>query len=316
MVMAILSLLVGLLLPALQASRESARRAQCQNQLRQWALAALLYHDSLGSFPGGMEQRLYSSAPIYRGSSLFVRLMAYCEQTSRIAPWNFDDPLVNTGGGRAARTAQVVVGLVCPSDVLPANPVQVQPQGWYSSLTSYGGNGGTRSYPPDQARTDGAFHSTGSGSEPAADQRPTRLRQFSDGASATLLLGERSHFDPNFESFALSGWTDRLSTWGWWAPSGGRKAIGHVTLSACAPINYRLPVDFAHRSESVPPLDITANFVPASDNRFGAFGSLHPGGCNVALVDGSVRLLSERIPLSLLAALSTRRGAEVVALPD
>ncbi len=60
--------------------------------------------------------------------------------------------------------------------------------------------------------------------------------------SKTLLLATSCiHNDANFETFAAEGWCDSLKTWGWWGPSGARKAIGHVTMCAATPINYQLP---------------------------------------------------------------------------
>lgn len=306
-VVATIGLLLALLLPAVQAAREAGRRASCQNNLRQVALATLMYEQALGSFPPGMAQSEFAAAPVYRGVGLFAWILAHLEQSARWAPWRVDDPLTNTSGGRAAATAGVIPVFLCPADPLPANPVQTT-QGWHQGLTSYGGNGGTRSFPPELATTDGMFHITGHVSEPLPDQRAVRLREVRDGTSHTWLWGERSHDDPNAESFGAAGWSDRLSRWGWWGVSAGRRAIGHVTLSAESAVNYRLPYDFAQRDRFVPPVTTGVDFRPYFDRRASAWGSSHPGGAQGALVDGSVQFVSDRIDTAAWRSLATRAG--------
>jgi prepilin-type processing-associated H-X9-DG protein len=184
-------------------------------------------------------------------------------------------------------------------------------QGWYYGLTSYGGNGGTRSYSPQFATTDGMFHTTGPASEPAANQRAVRLRDVSDGASQTLLFGERSHDDANLEQFAANGWTHSLKTWGWWGPSGGRKSIGHVTMSAMAEINYRIPFGPRGGGSANPPVTDGVSLSTYVDQRICAFGSEHPGGANLATVDGAVRFFTDNTSIVALHALATRAGGEV-----
>ncbi len=309
-VIAIVGALAALTLPAIQSARESSRRVQCQNNLRQLALAALNFESAHRQFPPGVEQALFATAPVYRGSSLFVHLLPQLEESVVQQAWEFDNPQANTLGGRSARTATVLPVLLCPSDVVEQNPVLQQ--GWYYGLTSYGGNGGTRSYVPWSASVDGVFHTTGPASEPAPFQRAVRLHAITDGASKTILLGERSHEDPNFELFVAAGWTQSLKTWGWWAPSGGRKAIGHVTMSAYVPINYRLPFGPATAASQSPPATDGVTFQEYTDRRICAWGSNHAGGTNFAMADGSGRFLADETPLEVLRSLATRDAAETL----
>ncbi|MBX7167741.1 MAG: DUF1559 domain-containing protein [Pirellulales bacterium] len=308
-VIGIVAALAAIALPAVQAAREAGRRTQCQNNLRQLAVAAIRRHDARGSFPSGLDQRYFLQPPVHRGVGLFVELLPYIEQSARQQQWNYQDPLKNTTGGDAAATAQILPWLLCPSDVLPRNPVTTN-QGWHYALTSYGGSGGRRSYFPEFATADGIFHTTGEAAEPSKKQRGIRLADVEDGAANTLLFGERSHFDPNYESFGEAGWIDRLSSWGWWAPSGGRKSIGHITLSSHAPLNYRLPFGFGNRATAVPPATDTQKLQYYVDLRCCAFGSEHPRGANFAYADGSARFLADGVALLTLQALSTRWGKE------
>jgi hypothetical protein len=154
------------------------------------------------------------------------------------------------------------------------------------------------------------FFTTGPASEPAVGQRSVRLRDVVDGLSKTLLLGERSHYDTNYDSYIQAGWKDALADWGWWAPTGGRKAIGHVTLSTHAPLNYTMPFDFAHRGEAVPPASNAAQFQTYNELRLSAYGSRHFGGANFALANGAVTFVVDEIDATTLNALSTRAGHE------
>jgi hypothetical protein len=198
---------------------------------------------------------------------------------------------------------QVVQVLLCPSDALP-DPVfhfndPLLPQyAWaygYYGRGSYGGNAGRQSFGPPPPTLDGIFFQDSS----------IRLDDVTDGASNTLLLGERSHRDPNYDRYTSESalvWYP-LSVFGVWAAvfatSGGSKP--HHLLSAPVPINYQMP-----------PSGGSAEM----NNRLCAYGSGHPGGANFAFAEGSVRFLSDQTDLTTLQALSTRAGGEVVSAND
>jgi prepilin-type N-terminal cleavage/methylation domain-containing protein/prepilin-type processing-associated H-X9-DG protein len=308
---AIIGILVAMMLPAIQAAREAGRRLQCLNRLKQLAVAAQNYHSAMGAFPPGVD---VSKNP---GTSLFVFLLPYLEQSAIQAQWDFADPYNNDLGGLQALAATVLPELVCPSDIIFANPVMNPVSGKLYGLTSYGGNGGTRSFNPDcgALMADGIFFETGPYSIPQPNQVPVRLADITDGTSKTLLLGERSHMDRNFDSFAYEGWQQTMGEYGYWTGSGGHLALGDVTLSSYAPINYRVPMDFAARKTASPPATSATAFTYYSDRRLCAFGSNHPGGAGFAMADGSIQFLSENIDLATLRALSTRSGDEPVDLP-
>ena len=310
-VIVIIGILVSISLPAIQTAREAGRRTQCSNRLKQLAVAAQNYHSAIGSFPPGVDM---SKNP---GTSLFVFLLPYLEQGGIQAEWDFENPYNNDLGGLQALAAMVLPELVCPSDHMPSNPVMNLASGKWYGLTSYGGNGGTRSFNPNcgALMADGIFFETGQYSIPQPNQTAVRLSDITDGASKTLLLGERSHVDRNYDSFAGQGWQQTMGEYGFWTGSGGHLALGDVTLSSYAPINYLVPMNFAARKTASPPANSATAFTYYSDQRLCAFGSGHPGGANLALADGSIQFLSDSIDLATLRALSTRSGGEVVSLP-
>ncbi len=316
-VIAIIAILIALLVPAVQKVRESAARIQCTNNLKQLALAAHNYHGDNKAFPPGVYQIGFPSAPKFRGVTLFVYLLPYLEQDNLARGWDKANPLNNTAGGQTSRTATVLSTLLCPSDAIPVNPIDSGSGRWYA-LTSYAGNGGSRSYDPKLASNDGIFFVIGPGSETAANGAPIRIADVTDGLSSTILFGERNHRDPNHDSFvanlggAMGQSLTPMGQVGWWAASAGRLAAGDVTLSAYAPINYRVPAPYSSAANMIPPVTNAASYQYYNDRRMCAFGSQHPGGANFALADGSVRFIADTLSLATLQLLCVRNDAQVI----
>ena len=299
LVIAIIGVLISLLLPAVQKVREAANRAKCANNLKQLALAAHHHHDARGKFPTGLHiVDLTSDGRHANGTSWKVELLPYLEQENLQRKWDYSDYRNNVAGGRDAATAQVLPILLCPSDPLPDavflfNNEHLPQYAWafgYYGMSSYGGNAGKRSVGPNQLSRDGIFFPDSS----------IRLADVTDGASNTFLFGERSDRDPEYDRFTLASAPgfyplEEIGTWASVIFTGGGSLPEHL-LSTPVSINYRMR----------PP-----GTVGAMNDRLCAFGSAHPGGANFAWADGSVRFVSENIPLATLQALSTRNGGEV-----
>src|SRR5262249_23249210 len=306
-VIAIIAILIGLLLPAVQMVRAAANRMVCTNHLKQIALAAHNYHDDHGQFPTGAQLPDFVGDRPTKGTNMWVELLPYIEQDNLYKRWDRDDNRNNVAGGGNATQAQVLKLLIGPSDSLPQTVVEhsaaVTPRwcwGFYG-MSSYGGNAGTRSVPPGDPPAfpgisrDGIFW---------IDSNIGLKDIDGDGSSNTFLFGERYHRDPNFDLLqpvVLPGIAPiaQLGKWGFVAGAAG--VMTNVTLHSAAPINYRTPLE----GDRLVLL-----------NRAAAFGSGHPGGANFAFADGHVRFLRESTSLSVLKALSTRAGGEVVSEGD
>ena len=315
-VIAIVAVLVGLLLPAVQKVREAAARSNCQNNLKQWALAAHHHHDSHNRLPGAVE--LGGS----RYTSLFVELLPHVEQGPLYQQWDFATP-ANNYGGPSPRAAVVLPLSVCPSQAINPNPgpTAVGPV----AITTYGGNGGSKPFPPDEAKTDGMFHTTGPGSKPKGNQQGVVFTQVKDGQSNTILFGERVVGDAALDSYLNAPLTPPPSPmpqgaapYSVWAPPPGPHAAGGL-------LHGQVSIGYTHPTKWVPPEPLFPGgpvpppppvpWPPLATQwwaRLGAHGSYHPGGTNVAMADGSVRFLRQTLPQPVLLAMSTRNGGEVV----
>lgn len=306
-VIAIIAVLIGLLLPAIQKVREAASRLQCQNNLKQIALAAHQHHDARRRLPPGVHD------VAGRYTTLFVEMLPYLEQRSLHQQWNFADVVDNWRGGTDSRAATVFPILVCPSMPVTANPLPFPESNQAAAITTYGGNGGTRMLPVEDARRDGVFF---------INMR-VKLLDIHDGTSQTVMFGERITEDGALDSWIYAPLEPApdpplqpMTIHAVWAPFG--PWVAGSFLGATATINYTHPVRYEPPPPTFPPMPPPpvpwTNLEQQWYDRLGAFGSNHPQGANFALADGSVRFIEQTIPPSTLHAICTRAGKEVV--PD
>jgi prepilin-type N-terminal cleavage/methylation domain-containing protein/prepilin-type processing-associated H-X9-DG protein len=302
-VIAIIAILIALLVPAVQKVRAAAARAQCQNNLKQLALAAHNYHDTVSQFPPGLIPIRPNIGQFGGGTNLWIEILPHIEQLNLQRKWDYSDYRNNLVGGPSATTAIVIPILVCPAASLRYPvfhlqiPAPVDYGNGYYALTSYGGNGGTLGFNwGDPTPDDGMFFV----------RSRVRLLDAKDGTSNTFLLGERSHHDPEFDAATqiYDPWSYPLESWGVWA-------AGPFQFGSAADVLLGTP---AHINYLVPPGCTDANW-DWETFRLNSYGSGHSGGANFAFADGSVRFVRDTISLPQLQALSTRSGGEVVELP-
>jgi prepilin-type N-terminal cleavage/methylation domain-containing protein/prepilin-type processing-associated H-X9-DG protein len=269
----IISLLIALLLPAVQQAREAARRAQCINNLKQLALALVNYAEAIGSFPIGypFQREPVSGSMTASTHSIFVAVLPFMEQRALFDGINFNFTIYNVPNYTVHSVG--LSTLWCPSDSAVSQVVTLpdgampEPGVVRMHYTSYAGNTGTWQYwfqqdPHPQQRMNGLFYQEG----------VVRIAEIIDGTSNTLLLGERAHTLLD---------DDSRTWWHWWT-SGN---YGDTLFCTLWPMN---------------PFRKTSSIYGTSgDARTAAYisgcSSLHPGGCNFAFADGSVRFLKEGI---------------------
>ena len=96
-------------------------------------------------------------------TSLFVELLPFIEQDNLYSRWDFSNPMANQAGGPTSRAATVIPIYICPLDPIGRNPTDRGGGNW-AAMTSYAGNGGTRTMMPIDATNDGIFLKTLPGS--------------------------------------------------------------------------------------------------------------------------------------------------------
>ncbi len=299
-VIAIIGVLVALLLPAVQAAREAARRLHCVNNLKQMGLALHHYQEVHGVFPlggygGGLSSPGQWDAPqieARRISSWGTAILPYMEQGPLYDTINQDrwylHPENTTAGGTTIST------YLCPSN--PASSL-FKPNG--DSINSplfgrndYAGNYGERAlrcFPLRNCQNNYANQgdSSGRGVIMFGTGPTISTREIRDGTTTTIVLGESPE--------ALHG------LW-----------IGHKNfMDQCAPINAKNGTSGPWQCCLVFPSNPRLSKIGCD---FGQeFHSYHPGGAVFLFADGSARFLKESIAPKTLAALLSRKGGEIIS---
>lgn len=322
-VIAIIGILIGMLLPAVQRVRESARRTQCSNQLRQIALAVHHHESAVGHYPTSFD---VPPGAIVRGSwSIHGKLLPYLEQAN--------------AGDRIDLTVdwhnQVDTGIPplgvpvysCPSDATA--DTRYQDGAPYVHSTSYGFNLGSWLVfdPVTRQPGDGSFRVS----------HRTTTATFLDGLSNTLMAADVKSFtsyirnvaviDPTLPSdpdhflgipagsveLKLGTTPERNTGHTVWCD--GR--VHHTGFTTVFTPNTRVryvwegreyDIDFNSQQEGRDLVRPTYAAVTARSD--------HPGGVNVARMDGSIDFLSESVESDIWRALGTAAGGEVqVAIP-
>jgi prepilin-type N-terminal cleavage/methylation domain-containing protein len=300
-VIAIIGILVALLLPAVQAAREAARRMSCSNNMKQLGLAIHNYHDTYKTFPpdgiwhgnganqpgvGGLAAG--ATARCYTWISLVLPFM---EQQPLHDQINFSIPAWNqTVNGQPLRSISFP-SLACPSDSEPAE----LPHGF--GITSYAGNGSWDHHRRRYDRDDisGVF----------TLMDPTRLSDIKDGTSNTVALGE----------VMLGARVQRGA--GQWAGGNGRVRVGNERVyrsSLVAPTSWDVDHGWVLAANKGPifaadgsgardwgpwqaPYVTMPKYVThwTINTDWPGAASLHPGGAQVTMSDASVRFVSHTV---------------------
>jgi len=314
-VLAVIGLLVGLTLPAVQAAREAARRMSCTNNMRQIGIAAHNHYAAQRSLPSGSIAKENPTAPttpwtFYRWSALAM-LSPYLENTAAYNILDLSLPLYGANFGVTPQNMEGVRVLVptflCPSDTGQRLNVNFGPTN-YSFNSGSGMGGGT------PLGTDGAFF---------VNSR-LRLADISDGTSNTValsesILGERGNSNNNskvsyrfvFSSPLTDTACHNAFIWNYTEPRGFSWANGEYRNGLYnhyyAPNSTQADCIGVYLGGGFPTIYTPYGWKTAR--------SRHNGGVNALHVDSSVRFISDSIDGMVWQAVSTRAGGEVAALP-
>jgi prepilin-type N-terminal cleavage/methylation domain-containing protein/prepilin-type processing-associated H-X9-DG protein len=327
-VIAIIAILMGLLLPAVQRVRETANRIKCANNLKQMGLALHHYHDAFKKFPSAVDTQFQ----VYWHWSWMAKILPYIEQENLYnqanafahtealpvhwyepqpqgtdgwaywSPWGGWEFGLNQPGQNPALGVEVSTYL-CPSDPGPKTlQTSIGGAPLVMAFTDYQGVSGT-----DYTVHDGCL----------AANYAISIADITDGTSNTLIVGERS----NSKDLHFGVWFAGCGQYGPGLPSGteqrgsadivlGTREInsqrnGHPETDTCpaGPYHFQPPNQIR---------DGSGEINEACDQFH--FWSMHPGGANFLLADGSVHFFAYGID-NIMPALGTRAGQEVFSFP-
>jgi len=294
-VTAIIAVIIGLLLPAVQKVREAAARAACSNNLHQLAIAVHSYHDANKVFPSNGPDDTHFQAPIggnYRNWSWLAEILPYVEQGPLYNQLGIPNSTLNAN---PAAIAQPVKAFLCPSDgafngqprtnaadfgTIPIG--QTNYKGVSGSNWTFGNwaAGNSNGY----SEGNGIFYRTDGQTPPAPGHGhgPLAMVEITDGTSNTFMIGED---------------IPELNRWCAWP-------YANTCTGTCAiPLNNAL-------LEGQPGFGNINNW----QNLY-SFRSRHINGANFAFADGSVQFINQSIDLTLYRSLSTYAGGEAAARP-
>lgn len=302
-VIAIIGILVALLLPAVQAAREAARRAQCINTLKQYALAMHNHHDSHKHLPpGGIH---WSQPPKQR--TFVVELWPYMEQSALADQYDYEkawyQPPNAEFGTTSTPVAQRVPLYYCPSDRV--NAMFTFPNDFIRCRGNYVVNSGNTAADAGSPENSAPFKAVpGAGRLPGkrklSANRPTKMSQITDGTSNTLMMSEVI-FPENDSDGDMRG--DFFSI-----DAGAYMFTTNNTPNSSVPDQCGWNFCIS-RPEFNMPCTATGDF----ENIIVSARSKHPGGVSVAMCDGSVDFLTDNLSTAVFRAMGTSQGGEALS---
>ena len=318
-VIGVIGILLGLLLPAVQSARESARRAQCANNLKQLILAAHSFASAQGGFPPATLWGYPSVQGQNDGGpfSLQVAILPYLDRGDLYNSINLELPsgsltLLQTYNYTAA--SQVIGTFLCPSDSF-ATRSSPFPVNSYCACIGLGeqtvvGNVGVPT-------RNGTFWGNS----------PISLAEIQDGLSTTLAFSEKpvgsgvvGRYDP------FRDWVEYRGSGSDFSASNWLNACSHLSVADLTRAQldggetWMIPGGtFTHFYASAPPNSRVPDCGTVGlNNGWGIFAarSFHPGGVNAAMADGSIHWFGAGVQTATWWGLGTRSGGEIVVAAE
>jgi prepilin-type N-terminal cleavage/methylation domain-containing protein len=283
-VIAIIGILVALLLPAVQAAREAARRTECNNNMKQLILGLHNYNDTYQRFPpGGTGSNGNTGSFTWTPTanlSFRVRMLQFIEQGNLYdqANWNVNFDV--------APYSTIFNPIPIKAFLCPSGPVDEAPSAPLGKTAHYYGVMGPKgqvtgaSSGTNYQEISGATHGSLAVQGCLFVNSRVRLADITDGTSNTLVVGEISWAKANCYRPWTRGWDGN-------AMASCKNVINPINQVAYGPSNF--------------------NEV--------SFGSQHPGGCNFSKGDGSVSFIAQTVDMPTYRALASRNGGESVEMP-
>jgi prepilin-type N-terminal cleavage/methylation domain-containing protein/prepilin-type processing-associated H-X9-DG protein len=313
-VIAIIGVLVAMLLPAIQAAREAARRASCTNNHKQWGLAILQYEHAQKWFPYG--RRWWTSPTDFAIGSWVPQLWPFVEETALFEQYDFKQNYSAPINDQCI--SKQIPLYFCPSDrygvANPGPPWSARSRGNYVVSLSNGfmvqiptGNPGTP-FPPGVSAPGGPVSASAIPYGPSPFALPWhpgatfdarhRLREVTDGMSKTILMSEvvQATLDTDQDSRGdiLTGWT-----------------LGGFFMTVNSP-NSGVDNTFCAQPQPIVLPGPCNHLVQQDYTMYSSARSAHPGGVNVVFGDGSVSFISNEINIVVWQALGTMNGGESI----
>jgi prepilin-type N-terminal cleavage/methylation domain-containing protein len=295
-VIAIIGVLVALLLPAVQAAREAARRSSCQNNLKQLGIGLHNYHDTILEFPSGWLDHPTGNVESWAWSTLMLPFIEQGPLHDRlgVSRGTFEQRMTVDGPNVYPATRTVLKVFICPSDSGANNGLTHNNRSFdggigytaagytgaantVAGLSNYMGVAGHRDVVNAQPNT-GLFYgncrATSITTCPNGSASAARMADITDGTSNTLVVGERE---------------TRKCRAGTWV--GVRNTNGSGTRGVAVVIGHSRP----RLNQPVPPPTTNIDWNVAQIGCGEGFSSLHPGGALFLAGDGSVKWISDTI---------------------
>ena len=325
-VIAIIAILIGLLLPAVQKIREAANRMKCSNNLKQIGLAVHNHHDTFSKFPQGKGPP-FAGSPGYARWSVHSQLLPFIEQDNLYKSINFnfapDTPgmggvvpfmpaSTSPGAVNTVACKTKVVGFVCPSDPAP------YPGDW-PGQNNYYANQGTSFLCDVSEAQPSTLAPAEQSNGPFYFLSQNTMASITDGLSNTVLFSEKLRGsgspNPRTDMFIMANTSTAAATYATCSgintatatPLTSKQGASWVMGEMCCTTYNHLakPNTVSCAGQGFPGnMSNMAMQIPPS--------SMHPGGVNCLMGDGSVRFVRDSISLDSWRALGTMNGGETV----